>query len=340
MRVERVSRVFAATAVVSLAACGGGGGDAGSPAPTPVQAVAITETNAPSVAAEAIDAGGAGLGGDAGSLLGLKTSSKTSATSPSPMVLKSLASAVQRSLSTQVRSTASGTTATQTVQCTNGGSATITVTYASADVVTPGDSASMAFSNCVEGNSTTNGSLSFTFVNINSNVDPTLVVVDLTASQLTATVGGIGERINGGVRLTADSTDSTKSVVSVAGDSFSFERLVNGTARASRKLSNYSYRIETGTATGTTSETFAYSASGSFPRFGTVSFEAHTTQAVVTPGNASYPTAGAGKVTGANGTSVTITVVADGVDLGVDSNGDGTVDITLHRTWQQFDAEL
>ena len=142
------------------------------------------------------------------------------------------------------------------------------------------------------------------------------------------------------MRITLDETSSATTTLTLSGSSLSFDRLVNGAARATRTLSNYNYQLATTLATGTTSQSFSFTASGSFPRFGTVSFAAQTTQPIVTLAGAAHPSSGAGKVTGANGTSVTVTVISTGVRLDVDTNGDGTIDATLTRMWAELDAEL
>src|SRR3989442_10364511 len=83
-------RASAAAAIATaLTACGGGGGGSSAEAPQ-AQRVVITQANAPSVAAEAIDAGGAGS--DAS---GAVTRLQVSATSPRVSVLASLARAVE-----------------------------------------------------------------------------------------------------------------------------------------------------------------------------------------------------------------------------------------------------
>ncbi|HJW10629.1 MAG TPA: hypothetical protein VJ598_02520 [Albitalea sp.] len=331
MSIHAMGRVISTAAIASaLAACGGGGD---TPAPMP-QPVAITSENAPSVAAEAINAGGAGLAGDP-ALTGVQVSA---ASAPPASAMSALAGAVRKGLTATAPAAVVGATFTETVACTNGGSVTLTVNVATPGTVAAGDRVDFSFANCVEGATTSNGGLSLTYASINGA--GTLVVADLAASQFTLSTLGIAGRINGSVRMTLDDTDPTKSVVAVAGSSFTFERLLNGNVRATRTLSNYSYRLETATATLTTSETFDYTASGTFPRIGSVSFRALTIQPVVTLAGALHPSAGTAMAIGASGSSLLFTVLSNGLQLDVDSNGDNVIDVTLIRTWAQIDAEL
>ena len=335
MNFKGMGRVITVAAITSvLAACGGGGGGGSSAPQEQAQRVAITQTNASPVAAEAMDASSAGFVTESASASGVQVSEAAAPVS----VMSSLATAVRLGLNTTTPSALVGATVTRIGSCTNGGTVTVTATFASQSVVTPGDRADLTFNNCVEGRLTFSGGLSVSFASVNSAL--TLIVADVAASGFTATASGIGERLNGGMRLTIDGTNSTKAVVAVTGGSFTFDRLVNGIARATRTLSNYNYRIETTTATGSTAETFSFSASGSFARIGTVSFDVQTTQPVVTPSGALHPSSGAGKVTGANGSSVTVTVISTGVRLDIDTNGDSVIDATSTRTWAELSGEL
>jgi hypothetical protein len=180
------------------------------------------------------------------------------------------------------------------------------------------------------------GALSVTLVSGNT----VKFVADATASNFTVATAGLGERLNGTLHISFDKSSITHELITITASSLSFDRLLNGSARATRTLSNYNYYVDTTVATGGSSQTFSYTVSGSFPGFGTVSFDAQTTQPIVTPGGATYPTSGAGKVTGANGTSVIVTVISTGVRLDIDTNGDGVIDATLTRTWGELDAAL
>jgi hypothetical protein len=322
MHFEGIGRVGTAVAVASalLVACGGGGGGSSSET-AQAQRVVITQSNATPVAAEAIDAGGAGSGAS-GSLTGVQVSS----TSAPVSAMTALANAVQRGLNTTAPSALVGATVTQA--CGGGGSITIS---------SSNTQASLTFNSCVENGATATGTLSVTLVSGNTAIQ---FVADATASNFTITSAGLGERLNGTMRVSFDETSSTHALITITSSSLLFDRLLNGTARATRTLTNYNYYIDTTIATGSSSQTFSYTVSGSFPGFGTVSFDAQTTQPIITLSGAVHPSSGAGKVTGANGTSVTVTVISTGVRLDIDTNGDGVTDATLTRTWAELDAVL
>ena len=320
----------AATIASLLAACGGGGGDSASP---PVQRLAITTSNASPAAAEAIDAGDAGTG-PSGSVIGVQVSAPSSSVS----AMATLASRVRAGLKASAPGGVVGVTASSTAACTGGGTVTTTVTAANSQAASVGDRIDLAFNACVEDGASISGGLSITLVSFNAGA--TSITADASVSSFTVTVGALAARLNGSMRMSLDESSGTHRLTSVTSPSISFDRLVNGTTRATRTLSNYSFTEDETLADGSTSTTFAYSVSGTFPRFGTVAFDAQTTQAIVVPGGSQFPTAGAGKVTGANGSSVAITVIAGGVKLDVDTDGNGTVDATITRTWAELSGDL
>jgi len=327
---------FAATAITiaTLGACGGGGGDGG---PAPFQQaprVDITAGTAPAVAAQGMDAAGAG-GSGAGFLTGVELSV---APAEAASAFTALSDALRLSLRARSPAALVGVVTTQTVACSGSGNVTITTNVTNPNVPTAGDSASLSFANCVEGAVTTNGGLSFGFAQIDAAA--TYVVADATASQFTVTVAGAGPRLNGATRLTIDLRDPALEVVRVASAQFSFDRLLNGNVRASRTLLDFDYGSTLTVASGSTSETFSYTLSGSFPRLGEVSMVVATTQPVVTADGALHPTSGAAKITGRNNKSVAITVLPTGLQLDIDSNGDGTTDVQVTPTWAAIDGEL
>lgn len=327
-------RAALALTIAMLGACGGGGGGE---APAPFQQaprVDINQTNAPAVAAEGIDAAAAG-GAGGGVLAGVEVSV---APSESASAFKAMSDALRLALRTKPVAALVGATSTTTVQCANGGSVTITVNVANPNVPTPGDRADLSFSNCVEGAVTTNGSVSVGFVQIDAA--QTFVVADFSANQFTVTVAGIGPQLNGSIRLTIDGRNPALDLVGVSSAQFSFDRVRNGTVRATRTLLDFNYASVTTVATGSTSETFSYVLSGNFPRLGAVSMAVATTQPVVTPAGALHPSSGAGKITGRDNKSITATVLPTGLQLDLDTNGDNTVDVTIVSTWAAIDGEL
>lgn len=331
----RFTRLAAAAALLAgVAACGGGSSDA-PVAPAQAPRIAITAANAPAVAAQAVDAGSAGFVGNALGVTGVQVD--TASARPAS-VLRALGTALQQVRLARAPALLTGVTATETVQCTGGGTVVFTVDVAVRNELSPGDSATLDFSGCIESGVTMSGQLALVFTEVNAAL--TLIAADATATQFAARALGITERIDGTLSLRQDDTDPTRSLLRVSSSRFTFDRLVGSTLRATRSVLDYLYDQTTTVATGATSETFSYVATGSFPRLGEVSFEAATTQPVVTPGGAEHPSSGAGKVTGANGTSVAITVTATGVELAVDNDGDGDIERTITVTWAELEDQL
>ena len=320
-----------ATLAAVLTACGGGGDSGGG---TAEQAVPITATNAAAVGAEATDAGSGGLANSLAFLTGVQVSTDMA---PAPSTIGSLASALRLILKVKAPKALVGVTSTETEQCPGGGSLIVAVNEASEARSTVGDSFQATFSNCVIEGATTNGALSVRLTEINAN--ETLIVADLTASQFTAVVGGVGGRLAGSMRLTLDDTNSAITRITISG-SFTADRLRSGNVRATRTVSNYQYTFARTVSSGSTSATFAMDVGGTFPTIGTASFNARSTQAFVTPSGATHPTSGIAKATGAGGSNVTVTVIAGGVRLDVDADGNGTVDATQNRTWAELEAQL
>ncbi len=333
---KRLALIASFAAVAALAGCGGGGGGSSAPPPVPAQRVDITESNATTVAAQAVDAASADFFGDAVGVTGVQVDTQSLR---GRSVVAALGDAVRRvrGVSTAA-SLVVGVTASETVACTNGGSVRITVDVAVQGELSPGDSARLDFDRCRESDAMLDGRLAMRFVSVSP--DLTQLTADATATALTATVGAVAQRADGTIRIAIDESVATRSLLRVTSDAFGFRRLVGGTVRTTRTLFDYDYRLETATATGQTTESFAYVASGTFPLLGEVSFAVESTAPVVTPGGAAHPASGAATVTGRNGTTLDLTVVPTGVKLDLDRAGDGSVDWSRTVTWATIEGEL
>lgn len=325
---------LALTIAALLGACGGGGGDGAAAPFQQAPRVDITRDNATAVAAEGIDAAGAG-GTGGGLLTGVELSV---APAESASAFAAMSDALRLALRTRPASALVGVTSTTTVACTNGGSITMTINVANPNAPSAGDRVDMSFNACVEGAVTTNGGLSFAYAQIDPSL--TLIVADVSASQFSVTVAGIGPLLNGATRFSIDLRDPTLEVVGVSSAQFSFDRVRNGSVRATRTLLNFNYASTTSVATGSKSETFSYILSGNFPRIGAVSMEVATIQPVVTAAGALHPSSGAGKITGRDNKSIAVTVQATGLLLDIDTDGDGDIDVQIFGTWPDIDDEL
>ncbi|HEX6017834.1 MAG TPA: hypothetical protein VFZ28_07025 [Burkholderiaceae bacterium] len=330
---------FAATVITiaTLGACGGGGGDGGPATFQQAALVDITSASARAVAAQGMDA--AGAGGSGAGFLTVTGVELSAAPAEAASAFAALSDALRLSLRPRRSAALVGVVTTETVACSGGGSVTIAANVADPNVPTAGDSASLSFANCVEDVGTMNGGLSFGFAQIDAAAK--YVVADATANQFTVTVAGAGPRLNGAIRLTIDLRDPALEVVRVTSEQFSFDRMLNGNVHATRTLLGFDYASTLTVASLSTSETFSYTLSGSFPRLGEVSMVVATTQPVVTADGALHPTSGAAKITGRDNKSVSITVVPTGLQLDVDTNGDGiNTDVQFTATWAEIDGEL
>jgi hypothetical protein len=331
----------AAAASVLVAGCGGGGSDApASGGPTPVAAprVTITSANASSVTAEAIAAAGAGdVGPTLAGLLGVEVSGQ--ARPPAPMA--ALVSATRRALAWQPPLATVGVTISQTAPCSGGGTLAVSGTVADANRDTAGDRLSVTFSACVEAGERLDGTFALTIAAVNAT--ETSYRLELAATNFGITSGGVGERLNGTLQIALDDTSPTQSLIGVSSASFSVDQLVGNTVRASRTLSDFDYRLALTTATGATSETFTFTASGNFGAIGSspVSFlSATVTPVVTTSASALRPSSGSMRVTGSGGATVLATVISTGLRLAVDANGDGVAEETRDLTWAELDRQL
>jgi hypothetical protein len=332
-----------ALGAAGLVACGGGGGDAGaptSPAAPVVTASAITITpgNAGGLTAEAVDAGTAGAAGSGATLLtGVEVQADAR---PATSRWRTLSGLLRQAASSGAAPLVVGVAVNSSLFCSGGGSIAVTGNVAVAGSAGVGDSLQLVFNNCRETDiGLITGSMALTFVQ--TTADLSFYVADASLNNLTLTVGSRVERLSGGLRLSLDERSFSQSVVEATSTSLAYTRLVNGTVRAQQTLTDYTYRGVTAASNGQTSETFSYAATGNVPSLGNnIAWTAATTQPLVTPAGAEHPTSGAGRIVGANGKSVVVTVTPTGVRLDIDHSGDAGVDTTTDLTWAQFDALL
>lgn len=335
-RRTRFLHLLPAVALAALAGCGGGGGGSsdGGGGDTIAPAVVITADNAPAVAAQAIDAGSTGFVGDSIGLTGVQAQ----ADGRGAAIATGWRAAAKALRGVRAIPQLVGVQIDATVNCPGGGTLSITGDVASEAALSIGDSVTLAFSRCVAEGGRVDGTLSFTVTAVNG--DDTLLGATATARDFSATAFGITERVDGALSLRIDETDPALSVLRVTSTRLDFDRIVAGRVRASRTLFDYDYRGVTTVSTGVTDERLSFVASGTFRVIGEASFTVETLQPVSTPSGAEHPSAGVLRVTGAEGGTLTATVIADGLRIEVDDDGDGSIDTTLVRTWVDLDAAL
>jgi hypothetical protein len=225
----------------------------------------------------------------------------------------------------------------ETLPCESG---SVTITFDDRDndgFVSAGDVLTETFNNCVELGETANGTLRFAFNTLTGDLQSTVFAAQLTLSfevfRVTSAAGSV--LANGTVTLDTVSTGLYAQTFGLTTASYREELNVGGTV-TSRTLTNF-----------TTHETiepalldYAYSATVN----GTLTSSALGGKSVVianiTPfsglGAQAYPPTGQALVTGA-ASSLRITAVSDTqVFLSVDTNGDGSADLSETHAWSEF----
>lgn len=331
MHFERAGRSAAVAAMAALLAvgCGGGGGQPVSA--TSSAQVAITTTTAPRVAAQSIDASNAGTVVDRQ----LSGGVQVDALALAPPDMAALLARLVRSARPPGAAVVAGVAIDTTAACPGGGTTRATGNLVNVEVFTAGDTVTATFNNCVEGALTLTGSVTYTIVQFDGNG----VTLDLTLNGFTATQAGIGSRLDGAMRA-ASQVSSTGERVTMSSPALTFARLSNGSVQLSRTLNAYNYDQATDFPEVNNTTTVSYTLSGDLPVLGAVSWGVATTQPVVKASTNLRPTSGTLRVTGANGTTVTIVLSSTGAQLAIDSDGNGSVDSNLSLTWAQIDALL
>lgn len=325
-----------------LAACGGGGGGGSSTgtAPTAVQ-LAITTGNSQAVAAESLQASASYDAVAAGGSLVTGVQVDTGAAG-GPLLLAD-ASRALLSKAQGLPALATGVSASGTEQCSGGGSITFSYDVASqTGVLSAGDTFTFDAANCIESDGTQtmrmNGSMSIRIVSGPYNPGgayPRSVAMQTTARNFTVVMGGETIQANGDVTIAltergfddADVTLTSSSMTSMIGSH-------------TITLKGYTHSVVE-SASGTTIQmTATIETSNSRISGSLVSYHVATTTPVVVNA-AGQVTAGALKVTGANGTSLVLTATGtDSFSLQVDADGNGSYESTSTVTTTQLNALL
>lgn len=312
----------------ALVACGGGGGgSSGSGTPSAsATSVAITSANANQVASDAFAATNFAVSG-ANTATDLVAFAVGSASNPS-FNLRSFADDYLQRLRSRSSSQMVTVQAVYTdpYVCSGGGSYADVWNDADNDLTdSAGDSYSTTYNNCVEAGITTNGAVSASLVSFSGSV-----FGDYTMSgtfgfdNLSVSYTGFSFNMNGGMSYSASRTGTNASAT------VSIPSLVitepSGSATIANATLQYSQNETTLAYSYSISATVSSTAAG-----GQVTV---TTLAPFTGTGTGYPVSGSVRMTGAAGSSVTLTATGGGnVRLDVDSNGDGITDSTINTTW-------
>jgi len=228
----------------------------------------------------------------------------------------------------QLASPATGAVTSATVNCSSGGSMGVSFNDAdSSTTLTAGDTLAITFNGCAEQGETLAGSLGVTVQALTGIPGSTAwsTTLGITFNNTTATGGGLASSFTGSPTLTYSVAGTTETTDLSGASSLSGTHAGN-----SFVLSNFTIHLTQNTAT----NAYTLSIGGTFA---SSLLTGSVTMATPTPfaGNGSgHPSSGVLKLTGAGGSSVTLTALdSTNVTLGVDSNGDGVIDTTQSRTW-------
>lgn len=331
---KRIHFALASSCVVLLVAgCGGGDGYSATSGGTtiPTAAVQITPTNAPAVAKGAVTPaqGMAKTGGGMAGVVGVVA--QTSGRSRS--VLEISLAEFNRARGLKFPPVVAGAIASLSLPCTTSG--TVSVSFQdtnSTGTFDVGDIMTMAFNNCVEpdpvtGNlSTSNGSATFAITSasgaLGMGITPFSAEFTLTFNNFTSKdiATNLTEAINGDISFST-TDDGTSTTGTMSGTSLRMDSSADGAFL----LTYYSISF---TEANVPTTTTPYSFSVSMTIASTVA-NGSVTVATTTPFTGQGdgdPSAGQMVITGANGSTLTLTALPDGVtvQMVVDQDGAGT----------------
>jgi hypothetical protein len=333
-----------------VAACGGGGGG-GTPAASAgrdtaggapwgtATALAVTTSNAPALAAEAMEVATNTDAADAGGLspVGVEISGTGGIAGTGP---KRLADAARKLLA---KAQGSGTLVTGVAAqqaCSLGGTLTVDGSSSGSAVLSAGFWAEMIASNCTEGdgvdNVVMNGRIKMSVVSGSydpaSTVYPKSFTMRIETTNFTVSGGGESEKFNGD--LTVAFTETSEFAGSIA---MTANSLTSEIGSHTVFMSNYSLSVQEDGSSSTMTITASVQTDNSRLGSSPVSYSI-TTVTPLTVSSTGVVSAGSIKVTGAGSTLLLTVTDSDTFSLQVDTNGDGSYDDTSTVTRSQLQA--
>lgn len=308
-----------------LTGCGGGGGDGGMAAgsadsgSTALPNSSINAANSTVVASQALTASSVLNSQSNGSSTGLANTSVKQLNKA-----LGIAAFINR---------AAGMTHTLTINCPQGGTATITLKAASTQQVSSGDSVLVSADSCIDGTDTANGTINIDFTNVTGRPSSTSAwngTMNVSFTDFTFDDGTASNTANGGLTLLYDQTAARTATFSLTGDTLRLSTTENGTV-TERALSGFN------TSGSVNGDLFTYRTdftfSGDLPQLGQSPYTVDTLTDF-TQQESSNPSQGTLMVTASDGSSLTLTTLdTTNVNIALDSNGDGTAEQTTTTTW-------
>lgn len=323
-----------------LAACGGGSGGGTAATTPPTSGTLISSANSQEASASGYNAAD-GLNSQTGSGSDFVTgvSVNTAARGWIGVSLNQLYRALENRPTADL---AVGVTTSQSIPCPYGGSGTVTATTASNFAVTAGDRFTMSMNNCkVDPASTLHGSMTIVFEAISGIPGANAAwnaTFGATFAEFSVTEGAETSSANGDMTVKVVQVNAQEATVNANGNTLKL-----GTARSGSStevtMKNYSYNGSL--KAGVLSYGVNFSMSGNLPKLGAVDYTVKTSTDFKQTVTAKYPYQGVMTVTAADKSASTLTVIDGGnVSVGVDKNGDGSVDETVTTTWTALMAHL
>jgi hypothetical protein len=326
MKKMHLALVYLAAALLA-AGCGGGGGTTTTTIPT--AAVQITPTNAPVVAksANTSSQGMAKSGSSMAGVVGVVAQSSVPTRSVLDISLAKFAQVrgMQLAPATGVVGVIAGYP--MTINCATAGSMTLDIQDGGIiGTIGAGDVLTMSFTNCNDGISTDSGSLAFTIGNLSGAMGgtgspsvPLTASFTLTFNQFSTRDNATGatDSINGDITLST-SDNGTNTTGTMSGSSLSMSSSVDGAFQ----MTSYSISFtEANVPTSSTPYSFSFNmTTASVVANGSITI---TTTTPFTGMGAGDPTAGVMVITGASGSTLTLTANADGIHVGMVVDDDG-----------------
>lgn len=331
----RLSLTLIASSAI-LAACGGGGGGGDGPAnvdTSPSAAPAtLTTDNYVTVARKALSSN-AYLLDSASLVLGAEASD--------PQVLMRFGQDQMAKLPdwfAKIPAQAVGAVQTQTENCTDGGTLTVSVNDRNGNQeLDAGDSVTLSANNCTYAGMQLNGKLSLSVNGINGDpngypfsMNATLQYGNLSAkSSQMVTVG------NGTITLSLDVTAYNAQIIALSVPNFTTTSTYGGSTTTD-SLKDYEALLKISPAGSL--EQWASSTNGilASSAFDSKSVRIETTAPFVRSSAQAYPANGSAVITGAANAKVRVTAVdANTVRIELDADADGTFESTTTRRWSE-----
>jgi hypothetical protein len=315
-----------------LSACGGGGGGGGAGS-TPVQASSlstIAAADAPKVAGNGY-ASGAVISESSTSLAGIVTGVSVAPAGVS--AVSPVLGLVRQAYGNNGAGLLAGVTISDS--CAGGGTVTIDANLRTQNTLSNGDTLTMTAFNCTEDGATLNGKVSITVSGVSGDIIHSTtgaVTLDTKFNGFAVASGSTTDTLTGDMKIGIAATSSVDATFTISGASLLVTEQRSGATVASRTLTSYSM---TGSVHGSTVTAAAnFSVSGNANGLGQFAYTVKNVQPFVST-TTGMPTAGSLVVNGA-GSSVTATVVSNGVRIDYSAKGDGVITQTSTLSWSDF----